>query len=59
MDLGKANIEAEENPEWFKLYSARQSYDMPNLKPMEWHKLIYRMVHDQSLFEEFYRYKST
>ncbi|KAB0799106.1 hypothetical protein PPYR_06986 [Photinus pyralis] len=56
MDLDKANSNLNENPEWFKLYSAREAFDMPNLRPLEWHKLIYRMVQEPKLFEAFYKF---
>ncbi|KAF5302827.1 hypothetical protein FQA39_LY02007 [Lamprigera yunnana] len=55
LDLDKANSQLENNPKWFKLYSARESYEMPNLSPLEWHRLIYKMVLNEKIFDQFYR----
>ncbi|KAF2899912.1 hypothetical protein ILUMI_06276 [Ignelater luminosus] len=55
MDLQKANDKNEENPVWYKLYSAREDYEMPNLRPKEWNSLIYRMVGDKDLFQRYFR----
>lgn len=56
MNMEKANTEAEQDPKWFKLYSARESYGMPNLRPKEWNNLIYRMTQDSNLFQQFYKF---
>lgn len=54
MDLDKAN-KGENEPNWFKLYSAKDAYGMNSLKPSEWNRLIERMVDDPNLFDTFYR----
>ncbi|XP_018565651.1 sphingomyelin phosphodiesterase-like [Anoplophora glabripennis] len=54
MDLGKAN-EGENEPSWFKLYSAKDAYRLHSLKPIQWNRLIERMVDDTNLFDAFYR----
>lgn len=56
MDLDKANSNLNNKPEWLKFYSAREAFDMPNLGPLEWHRLIYRMVKDPKVFDTFYKF---
>ncbi|KAK4887019.1 hypothetical protein RN001_003290 [Aquatica leii] len=56
MDLDNANSQLEKPPEWYMLYSARNAYDMPNLAPMEWNKLIYKMLRDDKLFNQYYKF---
>ncbi|KAG5893193.1 hypothetical protein JTB14_016469 [Gonioctena quinquepunctata] len=54
IDLDKAN-ESEEEPIWYKLYSAKDAYAMSSLKPKEWNRLIEKMVNDPDIFDLFYR----
>lgn len=54
-DLAKANAE-KEAPDYYKLYSARHAYGMPNLRPKEWNNLLEKMIDHPKLFEQFYRY---
>ncbi|KAL1505786.1 hypothetical protein ABEB36_005267 [Hypothenemus hampei] len=53
-DLGKANLN-DNRPSWYKLYSAREAYEMKNLRPEEWNNLIERLSVDEELFNKFYR----
>ncbi|KAF2346196.1 Metallo-dependent phosphatase-like [Trinorchestia longiramus] len=57
MDLDVANSprNAGSDPHWYRLYSARQAYEMRSLLPVDWDNLVYRMVEDQELFDTFYR----
>lgn len=54
MDLADAN-ENENPPNWFRLYSAKEAYEMPNLRPKYWDKLIKDMEQNSNLFQQFYR----
>ncbi|KAJ8986281.1 hypothetical protein NQ317_009991 [Molorchus minor] len=54
MDLAKAN-EGSNEPEWFKLYTARDAYQMKSLAPSEWNRLIEEMTDNRQLFDVFYR----
>ncbi|XP_050298661.1 sphingomyelin phosphodiesterase-like isoform X2 [Anthonomus grandis grandis] len=53
-DLEKANRPGN-RPEWYKLYSAKDTYQMSSLRPAEWNKLLEAMVTDEDLFGIFYR----
>ncbi|KAJ8939980.1 hypothetical protein NQ318_006162 [Aromia moschata] len=39
MNLKEAN-EGDNEPKWYKLYSAKDAYEMNSLEPSEWNKLI-------------------
>lgn len=54
MDLDAANAGKEE-PNYFKLYSARKAYAMNSLRPKEWDSLINKMVEKPKLFDLFFR----
>lgn len=54
-DLQSANNEGNE-PNWFKLYSAKEEYEMNSLRPMEWDMLINKMKVNGNLFKRFYRF---
>ncbi|KAF7278427.1 hypothetical protein GWI33_008461 [Rhynchophorus ferrugineus] len=53
-DLQSANDEGNE-PNWFKLYSAKEEYEMNSLRPKEWDLLINKMKVNDNLFKRFYR----
>lgn len=53
LNLDEANFN--DNPTWYKAYSARQAYKMPSLLPKDWDDLITRMTSDSNLFEAFFR----
>lgn len=54
MNLREANLYG--YPIWFKLYSARKSYQMDALRPQDWHILIDTMTNDPNMFDMFYKY---
>lgn len=53
-DLEKAN-EGDNKPTWYRLYLARDEYEMNSLEPEEWDKLIKKMFNDDELFDRFYK----
>ncbi|CAH1158391.1 unnamed protein product [Phyllotreta striolata] len=53
-DLDLAN-EGDNEPIWFKLYTAKEAYGMSSLYPEEWDKLIKNMAKNDNLFKAFYR----
>ncbi|CAG9764151.1 unnamed protein product [Ceutorhynchus assimilis] len=53
-DLETANVPNNE-PLWYKLYSAKEAYRMASLRPEQWNNLIDNMVTNEERFEEFYR----
>lgn len=54
MDLDKANYE--NMTQWYKSYNALEAYNMTSLTPQAWDSLIYRMLDDRQLFDEYYKY---
>jgi sphingomyelin phosphodiesterase len=54
MDLNEAN--QNNNPRWYKVYSAKQAYELTSLLPKDWNNFINRMVQDKYLFEKYHRY---
>uniref|UniRef100_T1IQF8 Sphingomyelin phosphodiesterase n=1 Tax=Strigamia maritima TaxID=126957 RepID=T1IQF8_STRMM len=54
MDLKKANQNGE--PDWIKLYSAKEAYNMQALQPTNWDKLVKQMVTDNKIFQRYYEY---
>ncbi|XP_019869061.1 sphingomyelin phosphodiesterase [Aethina tumida] len=55
MDLDLAN-EGDNEPIWYRLYSAKSAYGFPSLRPAYWSKLITDMVGDEYLFNDFYKF---
>ncbi|RWS11022.1 sphingomyelin phosphodiesterase-like protein, partial [Dinothrombium tinctorium] len=41
---------------WKFSYSAKKSLNLTSLAPQQWHKLVLNMMHDDSLFQKFYRF---
>ena len=54
MDLAEANLS--NNPVWYKLYSARDAYQLPSLMPHDWHNLVIELDESDELFSLFYKY---
>ena len=58
-NLTAANIAGpDQEPIWYKLYSAPQDLGMENLFPSEYEQLVRRMVVDDELYEQFLSYYS-
>ncbi|XP_043597196.1 sphingomyelin phosphodiesterase isoform X1 [Bombus pyrosoma] len=54
MNLKEANLY--DYPIWYKMYSARQAYQMPSLLPRDWDTLIDKMSNEPSLFDLYYKH---
>ena len=54
MDLDKVNKTGE--AKWELEYSALKHFNMKSLAPSEWDALLKRMVNDEELFQDFYRF---
>jgi sphingomyelin phosphodiesterase len=54
MNLKEANIY--DYPVWYKLYSARQVFQMPSLLPKDWDSLIDKMTNEPTVFDIYYKY---
>ncbi|XP_066150731.1 sphingomyelin phosphodiesterase-like isoform X2 [Euwallacea fornicatus] len=54
-DMEMANKLPNNEPQWYKLYSATETYEMENLSPSEWNKVVERMMIDDDLFQRFYK----
>lgn len=53
MNLKEANLY--DYPIWYKLYSARQAYQMVSLLPKDWDSLIDKMTNEPALFDLYYK----
>jgi len=53
-DLIEANKHPDQDPPYNLLYSARTSYNLPDLSPVAWHNFVLRLQSDKSLFKKFY-----
>jgi len=53
MNLKEANLY--DYPIWYKLYSARQAYQMASLLPKDWDSLIDKMTNEPALFDLYYK----
>ncbi|XP_063982405.1 sphingomyelin phosphodiesterase-like [Diachasmimorpha longicaudata] len=53
MNLEEANFYG--TPFWWRLYSARDAYDMASLQPSDWNQLIDRMIDDTEIFDVYYK----
>mgnify|MGYP000995894364 CR=1 FL=1 len=53
MNLDEANQSG--IPEWYKLYSARDDYQLPSLMPRHWHNLVIDLEENKELFSMFYK----
>lgn len=54
MNLEEANRIGQ--PRWYQLYSAKRAYNMRNLLPEEWNRLVYKMALDDDLFKKYQRF---
>ncbi|KAG0720016.1 Sphingomyelin phosphodiesterase [Chionoecetes opilio] len=54
MNLEEANRIGQ--PRWYQLYSAQRAYNMRNLLPEEWNRLVYKMAIDDDLFKKYLRF---
>ncbi|XP_011305839.1 sphingomyelin phosphodiesterase [Fopius arisanus] len=54
MNLDDANFH--DSPTWYRLYSARDAYEMSSLRPDDWNSLINRMIDDADLFYVYYKH---
>lgn len=54
MDLEKANKHGV--PEWYKLYSAKEAYNMTALTPQDWHEFFQRLRKDDDLMDLYYKW---
>ena len=53
MNLKEANLYG--YPIWYKLYSARDAYQMPNLSPGDWDTLVSKLAENDQLFDQYYK----
>lgn len=53
MNLTKTN--EEDNPDWYKLFSAKESYNLANLLPEEWNNFYERLKTDDQLLDTYDR----
>ncbi|XP_015127515.1 sphingomyelin phosphodiesterase [Diachasma alloeum] len=54
MNLEEANLY--DSPFWWRLYSARDAYQMASLLPAEWNRLVDRMIDDTEIFDVYYKH---
>ncbi|XP_039289630.1 sphingomyelin phosphodiesterase isoform X2 [Nilaparvata lugens] len=54
MNLKEANLY--NYPIWYKLYSTRSTYQMPNLLPQEWDNFLNQLAENESLFDQYYKH---
>lgn len=54
MDLEKAN-ENDNKPTWYRLYLAKDEYNLNSLEPEDFDLLIKKLNSDDDLFDRFYR----
>ncbi|KAJ8974387.1 hypothetical protein NQ317_006166 [Molorchus minor] len=57
MDLAAANLDTENPPTWYKLYSFKDAYGVDSLEPSELDGLLQRMTKDHSLINQYYIFK--
>ncbi|KAL7643927.1 UNVERIFIED_CONTAM: hypothetical protein RMT77_005936 [Armadillidium vulgare] len=55
MNLTHANIF--DDPQWYKLYSAKKDLELPDLLPASWDNFTKRLARDPGLFYKYYRYQ--
>lgn len=55
LDLEDAN--ANDNPKWTKLYSAREAYNMESLAPTEWDSFLKKLATDDKALDLYYRFE--
>jgi len=52
LDLVKSN--AQNSPEWFKEYSAKETFGLQSLRPADHYELVKTMATNRTLFEKFH-----
>ncbi len=57
MNLKEANLYG--YPIWYKLYSARDAYQMSALMPQDWDKLVTKLAENDELFNQYYKWVQT
>ena len=55
MNLKEANLYG--YPIWYKLYSARDAYQLPSLMPQDWNNLITKFAENDESFDTYYKYE--
>lgn len=53
MNLTDANLN--DNPVWYKMFSAKEAYNMESLLPEEWHDFYERLKVNDTLMEIYDR----
>lgn len=53
MNLKEANLY--DYPIWYKLYSARDAYQMDSLTPQDWDGLVTKLTENDELFNQYYK----
>ncbi|KAG8316618.1 hypothetical protein J6590_046664 [Homalodisca vitripennis] len=53
-NLTEANQTPDSPPNWIKLYSFKQAYNIPSLKPYNIDQLVKKMSNDDELFNKFF-----
>lgn len=56
INLTTANLQTSQPLEWYKLYTFRQAFGTENLNFQEIDKLIYKMVDNRTLIQQYYKY---
>lgn len=54
MNLKEANLYG--YPIWYKLYAAKDAYQMNSLRPEDWDQLITKLAENDEFFEQYYKY---
>lgn len=54
--LNLTDVNVSNKPNWEFEYDAKTAFNLTNLYPDEWDKLIYRMKSNDTLFQKFYSY---
>lgn len=54
-NVTEANLFPDQNPNWFKLYSFKDAYEMENLKPSSFAGLLNRMTSSYELMDKYRR----
>lgn len=54
MNLKEANLYG--YPIWYKLYSAKDAYQMTSLLPQDWDKFVSKLAENDEFFKQYYKY---
>lgn len=60
-NLTLANLHPDQSPEWYKIYSFKDAFDLPALQPDDLGNLLIKMATNHSLLADYhiYRYKNS